>query len=88
MPSMMLTWDDPLACDAYIAWAESIFEPPLGPGGTFYPRDRYDRYGKRVCAFLGPGGNVGYYVEPEDGPALRAGATLQLGVEWPDPEEE
>lgn len=88
MPSKMLIWPTGMEaeCDAYIDWASvTVMSPPVPPA-RFY-EVRFEREGRRVCSYLGPGGIHGYTEEPEGGEALREGAILQWGVEWPDDPE-
>lgn len=56
-------------------------------GRVFYPSNYRDKYGRRIVAYLGPGGfswNNLPYPEPSDAVALRRHATIIEDVEWPD----
>ena len=63
--------------DAYIEAIEAAkFD---GVPDSFYPRDRLDAHGQRVCAYWGPGGNAGdTWTEEEWMVPLRADLVLQL----------
>lgn len=70
------------SADAYLAFCNTN-NPDVGQ--PFY-NERFDRWGQRVVAYLGPTGflwNSLPFPEPVGGPAARADGVLSDTVEWP-----
>ena len=70
---------------SYLAWCDQN-NPD---SGSWYPNNRFDKFGQQVIAYLGPTGfiwNNEPFPEPAGGEAARADGVLSSIVEWPEEE--